>query len=280
MRVKSILMNNFRNLNDTPSTSDGGGIFRFYDEHGKLIESGAVVSDSLTKAETENFILEASSIWNSTANYKVLNGFNTEIVKDLSIDIVNTINPVSVNSPAKDNYIKLTFKKPRLISKIEYFTMFTNSSSTGISTSRQDMTFIDIYNNEKTFVLSSNARNELQKIKFKDLNAIRRYNINEVASSIYKIENFDKITKLDIDFSEKTNTKIRIGFSFDKVNWLKVENDSYININSVINEGNELSEIDFLPKTTNLLGYLKIELITTDKDISSKLKKIGIKIKR
>lgn len=279
MYVKSVLINNFRDLNDIPITGDGGGLFRFYNEYGTLIESGATVTNNIKTAETDNFILEASSIWvNNQSRYVVLNGFTTETVKNLTNGTM-LCDPVSVGSPGKDQYIKLTFKEPKLISKIEYFTTCTNGS-TGISTPRQDMTFVDILGNEKTFVLSSDARNKLQKIEFKDLNANRKYVVNEIASSIYRIENFNKVSKMSVDFIEKENTKIRIGFSFDKINWVKIQNNSYIGINSVINEGNKLDEIDFFPKTTNQLAYLKIELITADKNVSSKLKKINIKIKK
>lgn len=279
MRVKSILINNFRSLTNTPSTSDGGGIFRFYDEFGKLIESGATISDNITTAETENFILEASSIWNTSSDYKILNGFGTETIKDLSFEAANTYKIVSVNSPGKDHYLKLTFKKPKLISKVQYMTLFTNGTN-GITMPKADMTFIDIYNNEKTFELSSSYRNELKKIDFKDLNATRKYFTNKVSSSICMIENFDKVSKIEVDFLEKENTKIRIGFSFDKINWVKIQDDSYVTINSIIDEGNKLNEINFFPKTTNQLCYLKLELSTSDESISSKLKKISLEIKK
>ena len=56
----------------------------FYDQDGNLIESGNVITDTLTCAESENFIMEAYSVWKNGTAYKVLNAFRTDDDKNIT----------------------------------------------------------------------------------------------------------------------------------------------------------------------------------------------------
>ena len=64
-------------ITDMGTDGDCGGRYLFYDENGNLIESGNMITDTLTYAESENFIMEAYSVWNDSVSYKVSNAFNT-----------------------------------------------------------------------------------------------------------------------------------------------------------------------------------------------------------
>ncbi len=109
--VKSVLINNFGNSNDV------GGIFRFYDLDGNLIESGELITNTISYAETENFIITCNGTsWNSYSVWYCSGAFRTDVNKEC---LANTNLYGGYNAGVAGAWVKCEFKKPVKISKIE-----------------------------------------------------------------------------------------------------------------------------------------------------------------
>ena len=56
----------------------------FYDQDGNLFESGRTISNTGTKAETDNFIATTSKAAWSDGQYNPINAISTEVYKDIN----------------------------------------------------------------------------------------------------------------------------------------------------------------------------------------------------
>ena len=109
--VKSVLINNFGN------TNNNGGIFRFYDLNGNLIESGELITNTISYAETENFIITCNGTsWNSMSAWYCSGAFRTDVNKEC---LANTALYAGYASGVVGAWVKCEFKTPVKISKIE-----------------------------------------------------------------------------------------------------------------------------------------------------------------
>ena len=109
--VKSVLINNFGN------SRDNGGIFRFYDLNGNLIESGELITNTISYAETENFIITCNGTsWNDMPGWYCSGAFRTDANKKCLAD---TNLYYGYDSGKVGAWVKCEFKTPVKISKIE-----------------------------------------------------------------------------------------------------------------------------------------------------------------
>ena len=96
---------------------NAGGIYRFYDESGDLIESGEILNYTGKYAESENFIMESYDYWTLSGTieaYGIMNAFRTDLEKS----VIPTSDNMYVCNISENEYASVKFKIPKKISKI------------------------------------------------------------------------------------------------------------------------------------------------------------------
>ena len=267
----------FDNFVSWKQNGDCGGRYLFYNEDGNLIESGSVITDGLTYAESENFIMEAYSAWDNS--YKVSNAFRTDDSKNITRSYGFCFGSFSNPVDNTKLFLRLKFKTPQCISKI-----LCNPSHGNIATYNCD---IHLKLNEqeiKKYTIHSENYNQLTTLE--NLNDICYYDdsIGIVKTNTNQIQNIDKIEKIQIIADELKDTKVKIALSVDSKNtYLKFDGTNW-NINQendIINDGNTIDEInnltyqDFfnLDLTNKTLDFI-ICMETSDVAVTPNIKKI------
>ena len=269
----------FDNFISRMQNGDCGGRYLFYNENGKLIESGNLITDAITYAESENFIMEAYSVWNSSSEYKVSNAFRTDDSDSISRSNVFCFGSFSNNADGVKLFLKLKFKTPQYISKI-----LCNPSCNNIATSSCDIHLKLSEQEIKKYTIHATGYNQLTTLEnlndmfyYDDLTGIVKTNTNQ-------IQNIGKIEKIQIIANELENTKVRVALSIDSkstylkfngTNWDKIQENDIINNGNTINEINNLTDQDFssLNLTNKTLDFM-ICMETSDTTITPNIEKI------
>ena len=245
--VKSVLINNLGN------SRDNGGIFRFYDQDGNLIESGELITNTISYAETENFIITCNGTsWDSRPVWYCSGAFRTDIVKECLGD-GNTY--YGYDSGTIGAWVKCEFKTPVKISRIESNICFMvpNRSGSNTDTATINVQFEDeaiedfIYTVERfdSYVNYIDSNNIIETIH--PINTIEYIE----TSNNCRYNMLEKYNKYSIDGERMSDSDCDLHFaiSFDNrntyyvykdKNWLTIDKDKEI-INS---NGMTLQELE------------------------------------
>ena len=270
----------FDNFTSRIENGDCGGRYLFYDKDGKLIESGSVTTDNLTYAESENFIMQAYSVWKNDSKYKVSNAFRTDTSKGI-IASTFCFGSFSNSADAAKLFLRLKFKTPQYISKI-----LCNPSHNDVATSSCDVHLKLNEQEIKKYKIYANAYNKLTTLE--NFNDICYYDdsIGVIKTNTNQIKNINKIEKIQIIADELKDTKVKIALSVDSKNtYLKFNGTNWDTIQEtdIINEGNTIDEInnltyqDFfdLNLTNKTLDFI-ICMETSDVAVTPNIKKIVV----
>ena len=276
--VDEIYFNNFSSrIND----GNCGGRYLFYNEDGNLIESGNLITDNLTYAESENFIMESYSVWNNSLTYRVSYAFRTDDSKNIIRSSEFCFKSFSNQTENAKVFLRLKFKTPQYISKV-----LCNPSNHDVATSNCDI-YLKLNQQEiKKYTLHATEYNQLTTLE--NLNDMFYYNNSTgvIKTNTNQLRNIGKIEKIQIVANELKNTKIRIALStdskhiylkFDGTNWDEVQENDVINNGNTINEINNLTDQDFssLDLTNKTLDFM-ICMETSDTTITPSIEKIII----
>ena len=277
--INQILINNF-----TTDLYNAGGVYRFYDENGNLIESGNILNYTGTHAESENFIMESYDYWNHAGSVEVfgiMNAFRTDLTKSA----VPTSNNIYVTDylANNDQYALVKFKTLKKVSKIECNTRsrysdYSNTRSCTVNLILGEETI-------KSFNVETDTQfNVIQTLE--NINDTLYYNNSTgvIKTNTNQIQNIYKIEKIRIVANELENTKIRVALSTDSKNtYLKFNGTNWDNIqeNDIINNGNTINEINnltyqsfsSLDLTNKTLDFI-ICMETSDATVTPNIKKI------
>ena len=277
--MDQILINNFTTYN-----LNAGGIYRFYDENGDLIESGKILHYTGTYAESENFIMESYDYWTNSGTveiFGIMNAFRTDLEKSAipTSDNEYVTNYLTNN----DQYALVKFKTPKKVSKIECnirsrYANYPNTKSCTINLMLNDEII-------KSFDIETDTQfNIIQTLE--NFNDMLYYDdsIGIVKTNTNQIQNIDKIEKIQIIADELKDTKVKIALSvdskntylkFDGINWNTIQENDVINNGNTIDEINSLTYQDFfnLDLTNKTLDFI-ICMETSDTTVTPNIKKI------
>ena len=274
-----ILINNF-----TTDLYNAGGVYRFYDENGDLIESGKILNYTGIYAESENFIMESHDYWNHAGSveiFGIMNAFRTDLTKSV-VPISDNVY-VTDSLTNNDQYALVKFKTQKKVSKIEcnVRSRYNNYSNTRSCT-------VNLMLNEeivKSFNIETDTQfNIIQTLE--SFNNMSYYNdsIGIVKTNANQIQNIGNIEKIQIVANELENTKVRIALStdskntylkFNGTNWDEIQENNVINNGNTINEINDLTDQDFssLDLTNKTLDFI-VCMETSDATITPNIEKI------
>ena len=274
-----ILINNF-----TTDNQNAGGIYRFYDENGDLIESGKILNYTGIYAESENFIMESHDYWNHAGTveiFGIMNAFRTDLTKSV-VPISDNVY-VTDSLTNNDQYALVKFKTRKKVSKIEcnVRSRYSNYSNT------RSCTVNLILNEEivKSFDIETDTQfNIIQTLE--NFNDMLYYDnsIGIVKTKTNQIQNIGNIEKIQIVANELENTKVRIVLStdskntylkFNGTNWDEIQENDVINNGNTINEINNLTYQSFssLDLTNKTLDFI-ICMETSDATVTPNIEKI------
>ena len=278
--IDEIYFDNFNSLNND---GDCGGRYLFYNKDGNLIESGNIITDTLTYAESENFIMEAYSVWENSTTFKVSNAFRTDISKEIIATpfVFGSFQDKIDNSK---QFLKLKFKTPQYISKILCNPAAVDYSRAGTNTSNCDIHMK--FNNQdiKKITIYANTHNQLTTLEnFNDINYYDKLT-GVIKTNTNQLKNISKIEKIKIIANELENTKVKIALSVDSkstylkfngTNWDTIQENDIINNGNTINEINNLTYQDFscLDLTNKTLDFI-VCMETSDATVTPNIKKI------
>ena len=279
--VDEIYFDNFNSWRDDGSC---GGRYLFYDKNGNLIESGNLITDTLTYAESENFIMEAYSVWDSNPIYKVSNAFRTDNSKEIIAPDIFCFGSFQDKVDNSKQFLKLKFKTPQYISKILCNPAIFYKNHICTDTSNCDI-HIKINNQDiKKFTIYANTYNQLTTLEnfndtcyYDNVTGIVKTNTNQ-------LKNINKIEKIQIIADELKNTKVKVALSVDSkntylkfngTNWNTIQENDIINNGNTINEINNLTYQDFscLDLTNKTLDFI-VCMETSDATVTPNIKKI------
>ena len=278
--IDEIYFDNFNSLNND---GDCGGRYLFYNKDGNLIEFGNIITDTLTYAESENFIMEAYSVWGNSTTFKVSNAFRTDISKEIIATpfVFGSFQDKIDNSK---QFLKLKFKTPQYISKILCNPAAVDYSRAGTNTSNCDIHMK--FNNQdiKKITIYANTHNQLTTLEnFNDINYYDKLT-GVIKTNTNQLKNISKIEKIKIIANELENTKVKIALSVDSkstylkfngTNWDTIQENDIINNGNTINEINNLTYQDFscLDLTNKTLDFI-VCMETSDTTVTPNIKKI------
>ena len=268
----------FDNFNSWRDNGDCGGRYLFYDENGDLIQSGATITSSATYAETENFIINAYSVWSD--GYFPINAFTTYNRENpYGTGFAFESFPDKVNNSAQ--FLQLKFKTPQKISKI-----ICNPASSSTYTSNVDM-HIKLCGEDLKMFNMKPLKNE-HLFYFENFNDIKFYdNTNSIiTTNLNQIQNINNIKKIEIDADQPDNTLIRFAISLDNKNtYLVYQSNSWVTVNEsdIIINGNtfdelntlqpiDFNDLNFTNKTLDIIVVMK----TLDENITPFIKSIKV----
>ncbi len=271
----------FDNFNSRDSNGNCGGRYLFYNEDGNLIESGNLITNNLTYAESENFIMESYSVWNNSPTYRVSYAFRTDDNKDIIRtnefcfkSFLNQAENVKV-------FLRLKFKTPQYISKV-----LCNPSNRDVATSNCDVHLKLNEQETKKYTIYATSFNQLTTLE--NINDMFYYNdsIGIIKTNANQLQNIGKIEKIQIVANELEDTKVRVALStdskhtylkFNGTNWDEVQENDVINNGNTINEINDLTDQDFssLNLANKTLDFM-ICMETSDTIVTPSIEKIII----
>ena len=167
-KVKEVLINNW-----STSYYYCCGWFDFYDENLELIECGNVITSNLTNAETDNFLVESSSTYSSAfLPLYAINNYSKNYYAGVSHN---------------NDYLKITFKQPRYITKI-----ITSIKCEPYAQNDCDINLI--YEDDTTYTYNIASESLYEVITLDEL--LELYKINEIQSLKTTVNNF---TNFDVN---------------------------------------------------------------------------------
>ena len=232
------------------TTSDSGGRFRFYDENDNLIESGNLISQTVTECETDNFIVTCSTTYNNSINsflpYEAIRTDKGIIDKDYGMYKSN-------NQPYST--FKVEFKSPTIVNRIEWVqTIAGLPDDAGINNTTSVNYTINYIGNSTVTKQSKPSGNDSEIIEqtFSSYEGnMKRYYLNE-ATTQTDIDIFSTSVQImqivDVDYVEDTDTFVRFAFTNDNSTYQVFKSSSWqtINASDVITNGNTADEIKAL----------------------------------
>ena len=271
----------FDNFNSRANNNNCGGRYLLYNEDGSLIESGNLITDNLTYAESENFIMESYSVWNNSPTYRVSYAFRTDDDKNIIRESEFCFQSFSNQIDNAKVFLRLKFKTPQYISKI-----LCNPSHGDVVTSKCDIHLKLNQQEIKKYTIYAESYNQLTALE--NINDMFYYNdsIGIIKTNTNQLQNIGKIEKIQITANELEDTKVRITLStdskhtylkFDGTNWDEVQENDIINNGNTINEINNLTYQDFssLDLTNKTLDFI-ICMETSNTTITPSIEKIAI----
>ena len=224
----------------------------FYDQDGKLFESGSTISSTTTNAETDNFIVTTSSAAGHPINYPV-NAISTEVYKDF--------NTYFRCYPYNATFI-IEFKTAQLISKIKVCTKQDSDSMPNAT-----LRVIDINDQEESYIIDDTSNNN-GTIHEYDLKTLI-YNTNKVgiaettiSTNIQKIE---IVKGIIVNYSMPDNTEIRMALSNDNRNTYKIFDGS----NWIVINKNDIASSGMLPSFVNSLTENDLQSFLNGKSLDA-----------
>ena len=229
----------------------------FYDQDGKLFESGSAISNDNRKAETDNFIVTAYNGANS-ASYYPINAILTQTYKD--IDKASQCYFKSAYSSA--NTFVIEFKTIRPISKIKVCTKIYSSS-----TPNATLRVIDINDNEESYNINDTSNN-VGTIHEYDLK-MQIYNINKVGivetTIDTNIQEIQTVRSINVDYETPDDTEIRMALSNDDRNTYKIFDGS----NWIVINKNDIASSGMLPSFVNSLTENNLKSLLDNKSLDA-----------
>ena len=232
------------------TTSDSGGRFRFYDENNNLIESGNLISQTVTKCETDNFIVTCSTTYNNSIDsflpYEAIRTDKGITDTDYGMYKSNN-NPYST--------FKVEFKNPTSVNRIEWVqTIAGLPDDAGINNTTSVNYTINYIGNSTVTKQSKSSGNDSEIVEqtFSPYEGdMKRYYLNEatIQTNIDIFSTSAQIMQIvDVDYVEDTDTFVRFAFTNDNSTYQVFKSSSWqtINVSDVITNGNTADEIKAL----------------------------------
>ena len=229
----------------------------FYDQDGNLFESGRTISNTNTKAETDNFIVTSSKVAWSGGKYNPISAISTEVYKD-----INSASPYYYSNYTGANTFIIEFKTIKPISKIKVCTKMY-SKSTPVATLR----IIDIKDNEESYIIDDTSNN-VGTIHEYDLQ-VDVYSVNEVGTTETtinsNIQEIQTAKSLNVDYDMPNDTEIRMALSNDNRNTYKIFDGS----NWVTIDKNDIVSSGMLPSFVNSLTENDLQSFLNGKNLDA-----------
>ena len=229
----------------------------FYDLDGNLFESGRTISNTGTKAETDNFIATTSKVGWSSGSYNPICAISTEAHKD-----VNSSSPYYYSNNTGANTFIIEFKTIKPISKIKVCTKMYGDS-TPVATLR----VISIDDNEESYNIDDTSNNvgtiheyDLQL----DVYDTDKIGIAEttISTNIQKIE---IVKGINVNYDMPDDTEIRMALSNDDRNTYKIFDGS----NWIVINKNDIASSGMLPSFVNSLTENDLQPFLNGKNLDA-----------
>ena len=232
------------------TTSDSGGRFRFYDENDDLIESGDLISQTVTECKTDNFIVTCSTTYdNSIDSFLPYEAIRTDK------GITDTDYGMYKSNSRPYSTFKVEFKSPTSVSRIEWVkTIAGLPNDAGINNTTSVNYTINYIGNSTVTKQSESSGNDSEIIEqtFSPYEGdMKRYYLNEatIQTDINIFSTSAQIMQIvDVDYVEDTDTFVRFAFTNDNSTYQVFKSSSWqtINASDVITNGNTADEIKAL----------------------------------
>ena len=232
------------------TSKDSGGRFRFYDANDDLIESGNLISQTVTGCETDNFIVTCSKTYdNSIDSFLPYEAIRTDKgITDMDYGMYKSNDSVY-------STFKVEFKNPTSVSRIEWVkTIAGLPNDAGINNTTSVNYTINYIGNSTITKQSKPSGNDSEIVEqtFSPYEGdMKRYYLNE-ATMQTNIDIFSTSAQImqivDVDYVEDTDTFVRFAFTNDNSTYQVFKNSSWqtINASDVITNGNTADEIKAL----------------------------------
>ena len=229
----------------------------FYDDNGNLFESGRTISNTSTKAETDNFIATTSKVAWSSGSYNPICAISTEAHKD-----VNSSSPYYYSSNTGANTFIIEFKTIKPISKIKVCTKMYGDSMP-VATLR----VISIDDNEESYNIddTSNDVGTIHKYDLQlDVYDTDKIGIAETTIDT-NIQEIQTVRSINVDYEAPDDTEIRMALSNDDRNTYKIfDGSNWVTINK-----NDIASSGMLPSFVNSLTENDLQSFLNGKSLDA-----------
>ena len=231
----------------------------FYDQIGNLFESGSTISNTNTKAETDNFIVTVLN-HSLTEYYNPIKAISTEERKDI---ISSRPSYGFVGCPGIPNTLTIEFKTIQPISKIKVCTKIALSDDDAVPVAT--LRVIDINYNEESYIIN-NTSDKPGTVHEYNLIA---YNTNKIgiaettiSTNIQKIE---IVKGINVNYDMPDDTEIRMALSNDNRNTYKIFDGS----NWIVINKNDIASSGMLPSFVNSLTENDLQSFLNGKSLDA-----------
>ena len=232
------------------TTRNSGGRFRFYDENNNLIESGNLISQTVTECKTDNFIVTCSTTYNNS-----IDSFLPYEAIRTDKGITDTDYGMYKSNSSVYSTFKVEFKSPTSVSRIEWVqTIAGLPNDAGINNTTSINYTINYIGNSTVTKQSESSGNDSEIVEqtFSPYEGdMKRYYLNEatIQTDIDIFSTSAQIMQIvDVDYVEDTDTFVRFAFTNDNSTYQVFKSSSWqtINVSDVITNGNTAADIKAL----------------------------------